>query len=300
MIKQSMRIDPVPENTASDQVRKCYSDIKMGLDSAVLPVFFTYLGAFPEYLIYISEQLVHNFQDPLFNKLVTALHSEVLTGIKHQLKKSEENINWIRLYQLIPSFYYFQNDLKTISLTNTKLACIFVALRETVKGWAIAAKKLTYKEKSFESLSEDLVTEDDFIFDKNILDKYKNIPLDKLAEKYFSPVENKKYLALKKIYLEKRGATSLEKNLLPEYIRNCHMDFRQLMKYDYFWSLRVALEEKVLLTLDNLPHLIYSPYNVIFNLTQKYDNFYELIYLLSEHFPTLTMQRLMFSGFMII
>jgi len=70
------------------------------------------------------------------------------------------------------------------------------------------------------------------------------------------------------------------------------------MKKDYFWILRVQLEEKILSLLATFPHLIFSPYNVIIQYTQKYDNFYELLYLLYEKFPTLSMHRLIFSVYM--
>lgn len=295
-----MLIYPVSENTASGEVKNCYTAIKKGLGGQTLPVFFTYLGAFPEYLFYITDQLVKNLQNPTFINLVSDLQRDANSNIREQLEKSKETTNWIQTYQYAPSFYYFQTDLKTISMTNTKLACIFVALREAVKGWAIAAKKLTYQEKKFGEEIKDLTSEEDFIFDSNILDKYKNISWDQLAQKYLSPAESKKYLTLKKNYLAKSGTASLEKNLLQEYLKICTVDFKGLMKHDYFWSLRVQLEEKVLTTINNFPHLIYSPYNIIYSLTQKYDNFYELIYILSEQFPTLAMQRLMFSGYMIV
>lgn len=295
-----MLIYPVSESIATGEVKKCYTDIKKGLGSQILPVFFTYLGAFPEYLSFITEQLERNLTDRYFTELVNSLNRNVNSQIQTRLKKSQDTLDWIRIYQFAPSFYYFQNDLTAISMTNVRLACIFVALREAIKGWAIAARKLTYQEKRFEEEINDLTTKEDFIFDSDILNKYKNIPWEKLAEEYLSPSENKKYLELRKNYLSNRGSTSLEKSLLEDYLKFCSLDFKALMKFDYFWSLRVHLEEKVLLTINNFPHLIYSPYNVIFTLTQKYDNFYELIYLLSEQFPTLTMQRLIFSGFMIV
>jgi len=285
-----MLISPISENQASEEVKNCYLDLKRALASQTLPIFFTYIGAFPEYLSYVTNQLVQNLEDPAFTSLINQLNNEVVTEIHARLQKSKETAEWISLYKNSPSFYNFQKDLAGISLTNAKLACIFITLREAVKGWAVAAKKLSESTVKRETEREELFTEDDFIFDRSVIESYRAIE-DK----------NKDRLpAIKENYLARRSEGAIEKDILPDYLRISSSDFRQQMKYDYFWTLRVQLEEKVLSVLAMMPHLVFSPYNVIVGLTQKYENFYELLYLLSEQFPTLAMQRLMFSGYMMV
>lgn len=284
-----MIIEPVVETQAEEEVKNCYLLLKQALGSQTLPIFFTYIGAFPEYLSYITDQLVQNLQNPSFTKLINQLNNEIIMEINRRLEKSEETIKWVGLYRNSPSFYYFQKDLGSISLTNAKLACIFIALREAVKGWAVAAKKLSESTKR-ETKVEVSIPKEDFVFDMSVIDTYRDMP----------NISKDRSLMVKENYLAKRPPNAIEKDILPDYLKICSQDFRQHMKYDYFWTLRVGLEEKVLSILAMIPHLIFSPYNVIITLTQKYDNFYELLYLLSEQFPTLVMQRLMFSGYMIV
>lgn len=285
-----MIIEPVRENQAEEEVKNCYLGLKQALGSQTLPIFFTYIGAFPEYLSYITDQLIKNLQDPFFTKLINQLNNEIIMEINRRLEKSGETIKWVGLYRNSPSFYYFQKDLRGISLTNAKLACIFIALREAVKGWAVAAKKLSEATIIRETSAGESIPKEDFIFDMSVIETYKDVP----------KISKDRSLIVKENYLAKRPPNAIEKDILPDYLKICSQDFRDHMKYDYFWALRVGLEEKVLSILAMMPHLIFSPYNVIITLTQKYDNFYELLYLLSEQFPTLAMQRLMFSGYLIV
>lgn len=288
-----MLIHPVSEKNASSEILQEYSKIKTALGTPILPIFFTFLGAFPEYLSYIGEQLEKNLNDSSFISLNSQIIREVNNQIDSTLVKSKDTVDWINLYQSSPSFYYFQKDLVSISETNLKLSFIFIALREAVKGWAVAAKRLVATtESKFEQRQEEIPKED-FVFDLSILKNYENVEDQAKSQSDRLP-------AGKETSLVKQGQHALEKNLLVEYLKIINSDFKNHMKHEYFWTLRVQLEEKLLNTLANLPHLIYSPYNVIVELTKKYDNFYELIYLLSESFPTLVMQRLMFSCYMIV
>jgi len=294
-----MLIRPISENQAAIEVKECYQQIKNALGSPTLPVFFTYIGAFPEYLSYITEQLVRNLEEPSFRELVAKLNDQVINQIREKLAKSEETIDWISRYRNQPTFYYFQKDLKVISLTNVKLACVFVGLREAVKGWAVAAKKLPSQTSQAKRKVEESVKTERFIFDSALLGKYQNIKSE-VKIKNHSVANTEESLSPVKNRLIKATPRELTKNLLPEYLQLCNLDFRRLIKKDFFWILRLQLEKQVLATLENFPHLIFSPFNVIVNLTQKYDNFSELLYLLSDQFPTLVIQRLMFGGYLII
>jgi len=286
-----MKIDPVFDYTAPPQIKDDYLKLKNALDSQTLPVFFTYIGAFPEYLHYITNQLIKNLEENSFKRLSLDVSKNAITKVHQNLHKSENIQEWIARYKSSPAFYHFQNNLIHIIRINTNLAFIFIALREAVKGWAVAARKLpgTHERKQ-QKESEDLNREE-FIFDSSL---------------YFSQEsssENKTDISTSIVHHSNlpaiRNEEGIVKNLLPEYIQINQVDFRQQMKKDIFWDIRVDLEKEVLNSLSLFPNLIFSPLNVIINLTRRYDNFFELIYLLSENFPTLSMQRLMFSSYLI-
>lgn len=295
-----MVIKPVSEDQASGTTKESYIDLRRSLGSETLPLFFTYFGAFPEYLSYISEQLVNNLQDPSFNTLTVQLNKQVISQIHTILRKSENTLKWIDRYHNTLSFYTFQKDIITISGINIKLACIFIALREAIKGWAVAAKKLPKQSEYAAQKEGKSIPYEKFVFDENLVDKYENASeFSPEKTKQRDPVKNQA-VVLKNKDIVKRESFEIEKNLLPEYLTLCNSDFRAYRKKEYFLYLRVQLEKEILNLIDTFPHFIFSPYNVIAKLSNKYDAFPELLYILSEQFPTLVMQRLMFSGYLMV
>ena len=284
-----MRIKPITEDQADDQTKKIYNGLKEALGSYHVPIFFTYFAPFPEYFAYISDQLIDNLKDPRFKNIIAEMKKDILPLIGEKLEKSEETKSWLNRYQYSPSFYHFQQNNDTIFTINLKLAFVFIALREAVKGWAIAAKKLSssVSDKKQESAS---IVEDSFIYDFSSIKEYgtsktvtSNAPSNTLATKQYG--------------LVKSQSSPLEKDLLEEYFTLCRMDFSEHMKHDYFWILRLGIEKMILQTLPLLPQLINSPINVFFKLTQNYDSS-EFLYFLAEHFPTYSIHRLLFSGYM--
>jgi hypothetical protein len=292
-----MLIKPITEPNASAEVKACYDRIKTAFHLHIVPLFFAYMGAFPEYLVYITDQLVDNVKDPAFEKLSTETGQQMFGLIKQSLRYSEKTTDWINRYQHSPSFYYFQQNLTSVYATNVKIAFIFIALREAVKGWAVAAKQLPSARQVAEQKKEETIqTPNQFIFDNFLVDVEEGIV--QTGEKPNEEHTADNSLAVRTNELARRDTTGLEKNLLPEYLRLTQADFTENMKVNTFWVLRVHLEEIVLSKIGLYPHLIFSPINVVLQLTSKYPNFPDLLYLLSEHFPTYAMQRMMFSGFL--
>ena len=272
-----MSLTAVLENQANAEVKNNYQKIKEALEIAYLPLFFTYIGGFPEYLSYLTDQISPNLNSSKFEDLIRETEERIFYLIKTSLIKSDEMDTWVNRYRNSPSFYNFQKDLKKIFTVNLKLALIFVALREALKGWAIAAKKLSPKINSDKSETPS-DRDKDFIFE------------DALSLVAISSKQNSD--------LEESKAREIEKDLLPRYIVLCEQEYHQLMKSEKYLILRVGIEKVMLSTLPLLPEKIVSPINVFYDLTEKYEDFPELLYLMYEHFPTLAVQKMMFSGFM--
>ncbi|NTU73370.1 hypothetical protein HGB07_04345 [Candidatus Roizmanbacteria bacterium] len=283
-------IQPVSEKHAPPQVREEYTKIREALTTPTLPLFFTYLGAFPEYLIYISDQIVLNLVDLQFQKLISELHDELNSVIQETLTISPEQKEWINRYRYASSYQNFQGELRQICLTNLKIAVIFLALREAVKGWAVAAKKLApaYNE-SEEKIENEITTlnESSFIFS----DMLRGIQPTKRDQETNVEIISTSALAT-------TTGSQLEKEIMGEFLALCQGDFAELMKREAFWKVRINIEKTLLYTLTALPKSINSPINVVITLSSKYPQFNDLIYLLSEHFPTYAVHRLMFSEYM--
>ena len=165
------------------------------------------------------------------------------------------------------------------------MAYVFIALREAVKGWAIAAKKLpnTVNKNPAAQETETGIDPGQFIIDDTLI----------LAS------VNNRQVGNRPSGLIKSSPGAIEPDFLPEYMTRCRNEFWQHMKTEQCLMIRLGTEKIILQSLSMIPNLIFSPVNVVIRLSQKYPEFSELLYLLSEHFPTYAIQRLLFSGFML-
>src|SRR3989338_1937213 len=295
-IKSNIMLNPIPESEAPDEVKINYQKIKNALQLTSLPIFFSYLGSFPLYLNHVTTQITNNLSHPDFQRISEETSINLQSLIKSSLMKSDEPKKWLQLYKNSPSFYYFQNDLRNIFLTNIKLAFIFMSLREALKGWAIAAKKLGSSKT--ESVNEgnkktDSVDETSrFIFEGF---SPSTDSVDETSEKTGSVVQ---WQHTSSNQLVIRENSTLEKDMLPEFLHLCKLDFLSVLKKDEFWVLRVGVEELILRNLSLFPELIFSPINLTLRLTFSNPDYPDLLYLIAEHFPTYAMQRMLFSGYM--
>jgi len=222
-------ISPIFEPQADEKIKKVYQQLKQVFSVAKPPIFFCYLAPFYEYFSYIATQIITNLKNEKFIEIINETKEIILKLLKDNLKKSEETNEFLNRFKHSPQFFYFQKDLEKIFDTNLKLTFIFIALREAVKDWAIAA---------------------------------------------------------------------IVKDFLPYYLQLCRNDFYLLLKKEEYVFIRLEIEKIILRFLSLLPDLIVSPVNLVIEMTKKYENYPELLYLLSEHFPTTVVQKLMFSGYM--
>lgn len=290
-----MTLFPVSENEASAVVKESYRQIREGLGVPSIPLFFQYFGAFPEYLDYVAGQITKNLTSPEFEKIISDTLTNVQMLTSHGLSKSDDLQRWLTLYKNAPSFYNFQQDLKNILKINLQLAFIFISLREAVKGWAVAAKKLPNSVPTSTAAKQPR-TEDDFIYEDLstvILGRSETTTSESIDPNRATMTRNDSSS------LATSQSRGIEKDLLPEYLNLCKFEFRNQMKFNKFWTLRIGLEKIILNNLAILPALIFSPINLFIQMNEKYPNYGELLYLISEHFPTYAAQRLMFSAFLV-
>ena len=282
-----MSISPIFESQANDKIKEIYQQLKQAFGISKPPIFFCYLAPFYEYFSYITNQIIANLKNEKFIEIINETNDIILKLIKDSLKKSEETNDFLNRFKHSPQFFYFQKNLEKIFEVNLKLTFIFIALREAVKGWAIAAKKIGAKTESVDFSSEPKVDEEELIFNLNEVvdskEKTKNTQND--IQSFSKAIINTPFSAI-------------EKDLLPCYLQLCRNDFYLLMKQDKYVFIRLEIEKIILRFLNLLPELIISPVNLVIEMTKKYENYPDLLYLLSEHFPTIVIQRLMFSGYM--
>jgi hypothetical protein len=137
-----MQNPTIPEREATGQIREMYEALKRAFATPAVPVLFTYIAPYQEYFIFISRQIVQNAADNRFQDLVKETGQSISSVIASSLPPKQEYRQWIQRNANSLDFFHFRADNDYIFRTNVTLAFIFIALRETVKGWAVAAKKI--------------------------------------------------------------------------------------------------------------------------------------------------------------
>jgi hypothetical protein len=280
-------ISPIFEPQADEKIKKVYQQLKKVFSVAKPPIFFCYLAPFYEYFSYITDQIIANLNNKKFIEIINETKEIILKLLKDNLKKSEETNEFLNRFKHSPQFFYFQKDLEKIFDTNLKLTFIFIALREAVKGWAIAAKKIGAKTEAASFSKKPKIDEEEFIFNLNEVGDFNK--QTKTKQKDIQSFSNA---------IINTPFSAIEKDLLPSYLQICRNDFYLLFKKEEYVFIRLEIEKIILRFLSLLPELIVSPVNLVIEMTKKYENYPDLLYLLSEHFPTTVVQRLMFSGYM--
>lgn len=270
-------IHPVPEESASPEVLQKYQELKQSLKLPIVPLFFTYIGAFPEYLSYITRQVVPNISDARFLSLTEDTLSTMGELVSGAFPKHKDTTDWITTNKQSPAFYHFQQNIKEIQIKNIMILFIFMAIREAIKGWAVGAKQIPSTVKTHKSAPQDL-NESSFVYSE-----------------LYSIVQEEKTTASSS--LAASPSRGIEKDLMGEYLRLCRFDFDAYMKKESFVFVRLGLEKLVLSSISLFPHPIVSPVNIVYQLTTRYPDFPELLHLLSDHFPTYAMHRAMFGAY---
>lgn len=287
-----MKVSPVSIDEASDEIKSNYLKIIKCLELTYLPLFFQYFGSFPEYLDYITNQIVTNIKSEKFNLLVKEAALEVKKLIQEEFPKTQTMNEYLNHYQTTPQFYNFRNVLEKIFITNFKLTLIFLALRETIKGWAIGAKKLpsSTQKPSLKEEEDFLKKTETVIINEARSDILNHFPSSSIILK--SNFEND--------LPQKNNSNTLTTNFFVRYLEICQKEFFLLTKEEKYFLFRVQIEKLLLNSLPLMPEIIFSPINKTLPLIAHYDNYPDFLYLLYEYFPPLSIKKLIFSSYILL
>ncbi len=168
---------------------------------------------------------------------------------------------------------HIKNDLENVTKLNAMLTIICITIREEVKGWAVGAKKLE-ENSDYRILNNEHGTENN---EKHDSESDRNIFEEGLAQ--FS----------KEIVTQ---GDQLTISLYPTFLAILQNEMEDLIKKEEYLYERVALERIIQNSIKEIPYRIDSSYAKISYIANKYDHFSELLYLLYESFPTLSVAEL--------
>lgn len=258
-------INPISYEEASEQIKRLYSDIEDTFGVHNVPLFFQMMANFDEYLIYIWPQIKKNIKDPEFQSLIATIEKQNINDLEKVYHPDKEVIQYIHSHIQNQTVYAtIKEDFLKIYHMNVQLAFIFIGLREAVKGWAVGAKKLG-----------------------------ENIQYDPMKQKVHAPInENFKDTMME----EFSSVPALATNFHSKLLALCLSEMEDLItKKEYLYK-RVEIEERFLSDIADIPHTIDSSYSKVSKFAYKYPHFDELLYMLSETFPTMIINKLSTSA----
>lgn len=275
-----LSLKPISESKASGEVVQIYKSIKQTFGLANVPLVFQYLAVFPNYLSFIWQQATKNINDPAFESQTRDIENFAQTAIqtvyipqtltKLFLEKIENRAEKSELVKFVG----------TISKMNAALYILSLAIRESLKGRYLGIKqigeKLEEKEKTaFEDLSEGF-------FDTSYNPDKRNAAVGKGSEKGIAA----------------QPKQAITTSIFAEFFSIMEKEMGRLLKEEKYLTRRVELERFTLLRLPLIPHPLDSSIVTLFK--HAYDNpqFPELVYLISDLFPTQTPFKLMASAVM--
>jgi hypothetical protein len=284
-----IKIQPISENDAQGEIKNIYHSIKTILDLSSVPLIFQYMAAFPHYLSYIWEQTIKNLNSNFYNQSADDIKNFAQTAIDGIYLPStlaslfRDKIKYDPKKQTLTEF----SDKNMI--VSSKLYLLALGIRESIKGKFLGIKlfgvKISGKE---EKIFNDFT--DGFIGEKM---KYKD---------YKQNIENETIHKIIKISnnLQMNGQNhhAITYSLTSEFIKIIDHEMRSLIRMESYLTRRVELERFSLNKLYLLPYPLDSSLTRVISKSQDNPSFPELIYLVSELFPTQTPYKLMASAIM--
>lgn len=256
-----LRIKPILEENASEQVRTTYEDIKKTLNISIVPLLFQYIANFEEYFVYQWGKSKANIQSPYYergykeaidftNRETAEIYSpsSKMAQFIHRLNSEEKD--------------HIQKTIEDLQILNAKLLVLTIGLREGVKGVIIGQEQLQQLD----------------------LRQYEVDIFDLFHTKYDS--EQKDIEPASRMLAPLFGKQSLSISQYPTFFTNVAYEMEELVKKEnYLWK-RVELERLGMKEAMGLPYSLGTSYQEIMAYAGHRPHLAELLYILAETFPS--------------
>lgn len=275
-----LHIRPVREEQASQPVHQVYEDIKKTLGIEIVPLVFQYLAGFEEYFLYVWDKIKQNLQSEFLQVSAKDI-IDFATSTVGQIYNPSHHMN-----QFLHSLHSSEKEhllttVRKLENVNAQLLLVTLGMREGLKGVNIGAHLLK------QTIQEEGVYEDE-IFDQFINNKIMRQNLK----------EHQELEGASKMLAPLFGASSVMISRYPEFFSRIAEEMDQLTKTEVYLSTRVGLERIAMLTVHNLSYPLGTSYQEIAQFAGRRPYFDELLYILSETFPTQFPRLVLTTGLM--
>lgn len=267
-----LRIKPIAEEQASDQIKAVYADIKKTLNSQVVPLVFQYIANFEEYFVYQWGKIKINIESPYFSEVVkeaVEFSNREVTSIYSPSSKMSHFIHGLHQEEK----EQLHKTIMDLQQLNAKLLVLMIGLREGVKGVIIGQDQI---------LKLDLKQYEVDIFDL-FHTKYAQESEIEPASRMLAPLF---------------GNQSLVISNYPAFFSTIAQEMEHFIRSeDYLWK-RVELERIAMREALGLPYSLGTSYQEIMVYAGHKSHLNELIYILAETFPSQFPRLLMTTSVM--
>lgn len=270
-----LHIRPVLEKDASEKVTATYEDIKKTFGIHFVPLLFQYIAGYEEYFLYSWGKIKTNLQSDYYRKSVEDIIHQARKSI-HEIYHESHTLSSFIAHMQPAEKHTIQATVDQLELLNATLLVLTIGLREGVKGVVIGQQILPQSAGKYE---ED-------IFDQFINQKIMHENL-KAQEKNVAPAN--------KMLAPLFGSSNLVVSQYPAFFAQIAVEMENLIKKESYLRERVLMEQQALLKALNLQYPLGCSYAEIAQFAGKKPYFSELLYILSETFPT-TFPRLVFTS----
>lgn len=256
-----LRIQPIPQEQASDQTKQVYEDIKKTLDAPFVPLLFQYIANFEEYLVYVWGKIKTNVGTDYFTNAVKEAISftdKEIVGIYSPSAKMAQFMHRLQPEEK----QHIAQTISNLQLLNAKLLIITIALREGVKGVIIG--------------QEQMLRLDTKQYEVDIFDIFHT--------KYAK--EEKEIEPASRMLAPLFGTQALAISQYPSFFSHIAIEMGALIKQEnYLWK-RVELERLGMKDAMGLQYPIGCSYQEIMAYAGHKPHLNELLYILAETFPS--------------
>lgn len=273
-----LHLQAIREENTSPLVKDLYVEVKAVLHTDTVPLVFQYLANFENYFLYLWQQLLANLTHPSFQTFTAEVKDFSNQAIVQLYVQTPQTANFVSSLTPLERQHITQTADELIGM-NASLLIMLVSIRESLKGIMIGTPLLHPQTYIYKNTPE-IFQNTQEIFLKNVPQASHEITE---ATKMLAPLF---------------GQNTLVISQYPDFFALIAAAMGNLVKQEAYLRERVSLERIVLRIIDRLPAPIENSYQKLVELAGEQPYFTELLYLVTETFPTQFPRLLMTSSLM--
>jgi len=268
-----LRLKPLPEEKASELAQTIYGEIKRSFSIPTVPLFFQYIGNFPDYLDYVWSVVSPNINTDGFHTACNQLLqiSDSAIAVIYTPSQQVQTL----LSQMHPAEK--EEIIKTIHelrVLNAKMMILTIAIRESLKGLYITSQQLSAG-SSYSGRTEEIEAE-------KTIDEIVRESLMTVSSSQSLTIDTKVASLLVPVY----GANSLMISKYPEFFSLSANELEALMKTEAYLKARVEMEKITHILLLQLPSPIHLSYVQTAKMLFDKPGAQDLIFVMKDTFPS--------------